>query len=103
MERLSHPGVRVPVRSIRAGMAPECSAVAFLSATEPTKDSHVELTKAITWAAERNLGALITIRADGRPQSSDIVFAIEDSTFLISITDSRCSRFLSGVVGCSPA
>ena len=30
----------------------------------------MELSEATDWAAERSLGALITIRSDGRPQSS---------------------------------
>ena len=49
----------------------------------------MELSEAISWAAERRLGVLITIRADGRPQSSDIVYCVDDGTFSISVTADR--------------
>lgn len=48
-----------------------------------------ELSSALEWAAERKHGVLITIRRDGRPQSSDIAFSVEDGAFLISLTDDR--------------
>ena len=40
----------------------------------------MELSDAIDWADERRLGVLITIRADGRPQSSDIVYYVDGGT-----------------------
>lgn len=49
----------------------------------------MDLDKAISWAAERTHAALITIRKDGRPQSSDIVYAMDGHDFLISITSDR--------------
>lgn len=49
----------------------------------------MELSEAINWAADRRLGVLITIRADGRPQSSDIVYYVEDGGFVISVTAGR--------------
>ena len=49
----------------------------------------MELSEAIDWASERRLGVLITIRSDGRPQSSDVVYYIDDGVFLISVTDDR--------------
>ena len=49
----------------------------------------MDIDRAIAWAASRNLATLITIRRDGRPQSSDIVYAIDDNTFLISLTADR--------------
>ena len=49
----------------------------------------MELSDAIDWAAERRLGVLITIRADGRPQSSDIVSYVDSGTFSISVTADR--------------
>ena len=49
----------------------------------------MELTEAIDWASERRLGVLITIRADGRPQSSDIVYYVDNGVFHISVTDGR--------------
>ena len=42
-----------------------------------------------TGRPERNLGALITIRSDGRPQSSDIVYDLDGATFVISVTEGR--------------
>ncbi len=49
----------------------------------------MDLPTAMTWAAGRKHAALITIRADGRPQSSDIVYALDGETFVISVTDDR--------------
>lgn len=49
----------------------------------------MELAEAVDWASERRLGVLITIRSDGRPQSSDIVYFVDDSVFHISVTDDR--------------
>lgn len=49
----------------------------------------MELSEAIDWASLRRLGVLITIRADGRPQSSDIVYYVDDGVFCISVTDDR--------------
>lgn len=49
----------------------------------------MDLSTALDWAADRKHGVLITIRADGRPQSSDIVYVVEDGAFLISLTDDR--------------
>ena len=49
----------------------------------------MDLSRAIGWASERKLGVLITIRSDGRPQSSDIVYDIDDGVFSISVTANR--------------
>ncbi len=49
----------------------------------------MDMTTAIQWAAERRNAVLITLRKDGRAQSSDIAYAVEGDSFLISITDSR--------------
>lgn len=49
----------------------------------------MDIDQAVRWAAGRIHGVLITIRADGRPQSSDIVYRVVDSTFAISVTDGR--------------
>ncbi len=49
----------------------------------------MEVATAVKWAAERTLGILITIRADGRPQSSDIVYFTEGGDFWISMTATR--------------
>ncbi len=49
----------------------------------------MELATALSWAEERHTGVLITIRRDGRPQSSDIVYSLRDGLFRISVTDDR--------------
>jgi PPOX class probable F420-dependent enzyme len=50
----------------------------------------MELTKALDFVRARNHGVLTTIRANGRPQLSNILYVPGDGdTFRISITDSR--------------
>ena len=49
----------------------------------------MELSQALTWAASRSNAVLITIRKDGRPQSSDIAYVLEDGVFAISLTADR--------------
>ncbi|MYJ41539.1 MAG: PPOX class F420-dependent oxidoreductase [Acidimicrobiaceae bacterium] len=49
----------------------------------------MELSEAIEWSAERKLGVLVTIRSDGRPQSSDIVYYVDTGVFHISMTVGR--------------
>ena len=53
----------------------------------------MDLTAATEWTAERRNGVLITLRRDGRAQSSDIVYAVEgsgdDAVIRISITADR--------------
>jgi PPOX class probable F420-dependent enzyme len=54
----------------------------------------MDMNSALTWAAGRTDAVLITIRSDGRPQSSDISYAyapkVDDiGTFDISLTDGR--------------
>ena len=49
----------------------------------------MELTPAMTWAGERKNAVLITIRKDGRPQSSDIAYTVGDGAFEISVTADR--------------
>ena len=49
----------------------------------------MDLPTALEWAAQRKNGVLITLRADGRPQSSDIVYTVDGGRFLISVTDDR--------------
>ncbi len=49
----------------------------------------MELSRALAWSAERTNAVLITIRRDGRPQSSDISYVVDDRSFLISVTASR--------------
>jgi PPOX class probable F420-dependent enzyme len=49
----------------------------------------MDLDAAIAFAAARKRGVLTTIRRDGRPQLSNILFVPDDGTFLISLTESR--------------
>ncbi len=49
----------------------------------------MELSDALAWAGERSDAVLITIRRDGRPQSSDISYHVDDGVFTISVTADR--------------
>jgi PPOX class probable F420-dependent enzyme len=50
----------------------------------------MELTEALDFVQARKNGVLTTIRANGRPQLSNILYVSgEDGTFRISITDTR--------------
>lgn len=50
----------------------------------------MELRTAVDWAHSRRHGVLITIRADGRPQSSDISYSVDDGgRLVISVTADR--------------
>jgi PPOX class probable F420-dependent enzyme len=50
----------------------------------------MELTEALDFVRARNSGVLTTLRANGRPQLSNILYVPGDGdTFRISITDSR--------------
>jgi len=49
----------------------------------------MELSAALNWIAERNNAVLITIRRDGRPQSSDVSYHVDGGRIIISVTDSR--------------
>jgi PPOX class probable F420-dependent enzyme len=49
----------------------------------------VHLDEAINWARSRKHGILITVRNDGRPQSSDISYAVTENAFSISVTNTR--------------
>ena len=50
----------------------------------------MDLTEALDFARDRKQGVLTTIRANGRPQLSNILYVPdEDDTCLISVTDDR--------------
>jgi PPOX class probable F420-dependent enzyme len=52
----------------------------------------MDLSTALPWAAQRSNAVLITIRKDGRPQSSDIAYWLnqgDDPSFDISLTADR--------------
>jgi len=49
----------------------------------------MDLDHALEWAGRRSDAVLITIRRDGRPQSSDITYDLGDGVFVISVTADR--------------
>lgn len=49
----------------------------------------LDIDHAVQWAAQRKTAVLITLRKDGRAQSSDIVYAVVDGEFHISLTATR--------------
>jgi PPOX class probable F420-dependent enzyme len=49
----------------------------------------MQLRDAVDWARDRKHVVLITIRSDGRAQSSDVVYTVDGDTFVISLTDDR--------------
>jgi len=49
----------------------------------------ITVEQAIEWANERKNAVLITLRKDGRAQSSDIAYAVIDGAIVISLTATR--------------
>jgi len=49
----------------------------------------MDLARAIQLASERKLGTLVTLKNDGRPQLSNVMYAIRDGIVRISVTDGR--------------
>jgi PPOX class probable F420-dependent enzyme len=49
----------------------------------------MDLADALAFAADHRHGVIVTIKADGRPQLSNIAYALVDGVFLVSITDDR--------------
>ena len=49
----------------------------------------MDLNKAVSWASNTHHGVLITLRKDGRPQSSDIAYTVIEGKFCISATATR--------------
>ena len=49
----------------------------------------MDIDAALQWASERSNGVLITIRRDGRPQSSDVTYYVADGAIVVSVTDGR--------------
>jgi len=49
----------------------------------------MDVTRALQLASEGKLGALVTIKHDGRPQLSNVLYAISDGIVRISVTDGR--------------
>jgi PPOX class probable F420-dependent enzyme len=49
----------------------------------------IDINRALEWASGRRNGVLITLRKDGRAQSSDIVYAVIDGALCVSLTATR--------------
>jgi PPOX class probable F420-dependent enzyme len=45
--------------------------------------------EALTLVASHRLGVLVTLRGNGRPQTSNVVYAVRDRQILISLTEDR--------------
>ncbi|MGH9190016.1 MAG: PPOX class F420-dependent oxidoreductase [Acidimicrobiales bacterium] len=49
----------------------------------------MELTRALQLASDRKLGTLVTLKRDGRPQLSNIMYGVRDGIVRISVADTR--------------
>ena len=49
----------------------------------------MDLDCALDFAGDRSRGVLMTLRSNGRPQASNIVYALDDGLLRISVTDDR--------------
>ena len=49
----------------------------------------MDISRTLDWASGRTHGVLITLRKDGRAQSSDVVYAVIDDHICISLTSDR--------------
>ncbi len=49
----------------------------------------MDLVTALEFAARHRTATLITIRRDGRPQSSDVSYDVSDGSLRVSVTDER--------------
>jgi PPOX class probable F420-dependent enzyme len=49
----------------------------------------MNLQTAVEWASKRRTGVLITLRSDGRAQSSDIAYSVSGQEFIVSVTQDR--------------
>lgn len=49
----------------------------------------LSLDHALDWATGHKHGVLVTLRRDGRPQTSDIVYAVIDGAIVVSLTATR--------------
>ena len=55
----------------------------------PVVVGRMDLDRALDFAARHRQGVLLTLRRDGRPQSSNIVYALDAPVARISVTDGR--------------
>jgi PPOX class probable F420-dependent enzyme len=53
------------------------------------KNPGMDLADALTFLADHRQGVLVTQKADGRPQLSNITYALIDGVVVISVTDAR--------------
>ncbi len=49
----------------------------------------MDISPTLDWASNRKHGVLVTLRKDGRAQSSDVVYAVIDGRICISLTADR--------------
>ena len=49
----------------------------------------MELDRALAFVARRRTGVLLTLRANGRPQASNIMYGLDDGVVRISVTQDR--------------
>lgn len=49
----------------------------------------MDIDRALAFAAQRSKGTLLTLRGNGRPQASNVVYALQDAVVRISVTDDR--------------
>lgn len=49
----------------------------------------MDLDRAVAFATDNRRSVLITLRKDGRPQSSNVMHVVTDGTFEVSVTDDR--------------
>jgi PPOX class probable F420-dependent enzyme len=49
----------------------------------------MDVTRALELAATRKLGALVTLKHDGRPQLSNVMYGVAEGVVRISVTDGR--------------
>lgn len=57
------------------------------------KITPIELADGLAWAAEVRGGIIITLRRDGRPQSSDVHHAVVDGTIVFSVLPTRAKVY----------
>ncbi|MEL6890888.1 MAG: PPOX class F420-dependent oxidoreductase [Actinomycetota bacterium] len=49
----------------------------------------MEISDALDFLRDKRNGTLVTIKSDGRPQSSNVVYRLVDDTIVVSLTDGR--------------
>lgn len=49
----------------------------------------MDIDTAVAFATEHRRSVLITLRRDGRPQSSNVMHVVDDGRFAVSVTDDR--------------